>query len=158
MTGNALDTIIHSVTINASPEKLYDMLADVTRMGEWSSACTGAIWDEGSGPTATENAWFTGHNLMGGHAYDTHCQITAAQRPTTIAWMQGGREGIAEWRYQLAPVEHGSEVTEVMESWTLIRPFPPDVVDKDSIPGIRTAFDTSIRETLSRLKSAAEKP
>jgi uncharacterized membrane protein len=39
--------ISHSVVINAPAEMLYDMLADVTRMGEWSNACTGG--DDGAG-------------------------------------------------------------------------------------------------------------
>jgi hypothetical protein len=131
MTDNALETVSHSATINASPETLYDMVADLTRMGEWSSACTGATWDEGWGPSATKDAWFTGHNLRGDQSYDAHCQVTEAKRPVTLAWMQGGGDGISEWRYEFSPVEGGSTVT---ESWTLIRPFPPDRVDKGHDP------------------------
>ena len=148
------EIISHSLVINASAETLYDMVADVTRMGAWSRACTGATWDEGSGPEATENAWFTGHNLMGGRSYDTHCQITAAERPATIAWVQGGaQEGVAEWRYRFTPIDLGTEVT---ESWTLLRPFPADRVTDDQINTMHRAFDTGIRETLLRLKSEVE--
>jgi uncharacterized protein YndB with AHSA1/START domain len=154
MTDNDEQPISHSVVINAPAEMLYDMLADVTRMGEWSSACTGATWDEGGGPAAREGAWFTGHNLAGDHAYDARCEIVAAERPTTIAWMQGGRDdGVTEWRYRFTPVDGGTEVT---ESWTLIRPFPADRVDEAMFKGMRTAFDAGIQETLSKLKTSVE--
>jgi hypothetical protein len=43
-----------------SPEDLYDMVSDVTRMGEWSPVCTACWWDDGLGPQP--GAWFTGRN------------------------------------------------------------------------------------------------
>ena len=154
MTDNDEQPISHSVVIHAPAEMLYDMVGDVTRMGEWSSACTGATWDEGNGPAAREGAWFTGHNLAGDRAYDARCEIVAAERPTTIAWMQGGRDaGATEWRYRFTPVDGGTEVT---ESWTLIRPFPADRVDEAMLKSMRTAFDAGIQETLSKLKNSVE--
>lgn len=154
MTPDLEQCISHSVVIDATSETLYDMLADVTRMGEWSTACTGATWDDGAGLVASEGAWFTGHNLVGDRAYDAHCEVVAAERPTTIAWMQGGRDdGVTEWRYRLTPVEGGTEVT---ESWTQLRPFPADRVDDEMVKAMRIAFDAGIRETLSRLKTSVE--
>ena len=153
---NDEQTIKHSVIVQATAEKLYDMLVDVTRMGEWSKTCTGATWDDGSGPTATEGAWFTGHNVVGGRTHDAHCQITAAERPTTIAWMQGGlAEGVTEWRYRFVPRDLGTEVT---ESWTLVRPFPRERVDDELAAAMRVAFDKGIRHTLARIKHDAERP
>ena len=69
--------------------------------------------------------------------------------------MQGGRErGATEWRYRFMPVDGGTEVT---ESWTQIRPFPPDRVDEAMLKGMRTAFDAGIQETLSKLKTSVER-
>ncbi|MFI5045555.1 MAG: SRPBCC family protein, partial [Acidimicrobiia bacterium] len=51
-----------TVVIGAPADAIYDLIADVTRMGEWSPACTGATWDEGAGPTV--GSWFTGHNVI----------------------------------------------------------------------------------------------
>jgi len=39
-----------SVVVARSPEALYDMVSDVTRMGEWSPVCKACWWDEGDGP------------------------------------------------------------------------------------------------------------
>src|SRR5215203_6717520 len=126
-------TISRAVVVGAPAETVYDMVADLPRMGEWSKACTGATWDEGAGPT--EGSWFTGHNVIKtdgeARAYDTRCEITAAERPKTIAWMQRGRdEGVTEWRYTFAPTDAGTEVT---ESWTLVRPFPKTVEKRDEM-------------------------
>ena len=147
-------TISHSVVVNASAETLYDMVADINRMGEWSNTCTGATWDEGYGPVPSEGAWFTGHNVVGDRIHDAHCEFVAAERPTTIAWMQGGRvDGVTEWRYRFAPVDGGIEVT---ETWTQVRPFPPGRVDDEMAKQMRRAFDHGIRETLSKLQASAE--
>jgi len=144
--------VVHSVVIDAPAEALYDMVADVTRMGEWSPACVGATWDDGAGPTV--GSWFTGHNKIGDHAYDARCEITAAERPSTIAWMQAGKdEGFAEWRYSFAPVDGGTEVT---ESWSLLRAFPSDRVPEDRVQMMIDNFGNGIRQTLDTLKSTAE--
>jgi uncharacterized protein YndB with AHSA1/START domain len=147
-------TISHSIVVRASAEALYDMVADINRMGEWSDTCTGATWDEGHGPIPSDGAWFTGHNVVGDRTHDAHCEFVAAERPTTIAWMQRGREeGFTVWRYRFTPVDGGTEVT---ESWTLLRPFPPDRVDEEMARQMRRSFDHGIQETLSKLKASAE--
>ena len=48
------------ITIARVPEDVYAMVADVTRMGEWSPVCKACWWDEGDGPRV--GAWFTGRN------------------------------------------------------------------------------------------------
>lgn len=153
--------ISSSVVIDASPEKLYDMVADLTRMGEWSPACTGATWDEGAGPEV--GAWFTGHNktLVQGqeHVYDVRCQITAAERPMTIAWMQNGEEGFAEWRYTFRATDGG---TEVIESWEAVKEFPATAgaaagMDPEKLRArMQKGFSAGIEQTLAALKASVE--
>jgi hypothetical protein len=49
------------IQINASPERVYALVADLTRMGEWSPECQRVEWDErATGPA--EGATFTGYN------------------------------------------------------------------------------------------------
>ncbi len=36
-----------SIVVARSPEFLYDMISDVTRMGEWSPVCKACWWDDG---------------------------------------------------------------------------------------------------------------
>ena len=41
----------HQIVINASPDHLYDLVADLPRMGEWSPECERVDWeDETSDP------------------------------------------------------------------------------------------------------------
>ena len=48
------------ITIAAAPEAVWDLIADVTRMGEWSPETTGCEWIEGAdGPRV--RAPFMGH-------------------------------------------------------------------------------------------------
>ena len=49
-----------SVVVACPPETLYELVSDVTRMGEWSLICKARWWDRGEGPRA--GAWFTGRN------------------------------------------------------------------------------------------------
>ncbi len=41
-----------SIDIAAPPEKVYALVSDITRMGEWSPECRSCRWaDEATGPT-----------------------------------------------------------------------------------------------------------
>jgi hypothetical protein len=37
-----------SIEIAAPPEVVYDLLADITRMGEWSPECYRCVWLDGA--------------------------------------------------------------------------------------------------------------
>ena len=47
-----MDDLQHSEAIGvaSAPGTLYDLVADVTRTGEWSPVCKACWWDEGDGP------------------------------------------------------------------------------------------------------------
>ena len=52
------------IVIAATPESLYQMVADLCRMGEWSPECQAVEWEDGAtGPA--EGARFVGHNRGG---------------------------------------------------------------------------------------------
>ncbi len=104
-----------SIEIARDPESLYDMVADVTRMGEWSPVCTGGWWDDGDGPRA--GAWFTGRNEVPGRVWETRSQVAAADRGREFAFLVRG--GWVRWGYTFTPVAGGTRVT---ESWE----FRPD--------------------------------
>ena len=53
-----------SVVIEAPAERLYGMVADMPRMGEWSPECQQVEWLEGSNGPA-QGARFVGHNRTG---------------------------------------------------------------------------------------------
>lgn len=102
-----------SIVIARPAEVVYDMVADVTRMGEWSPICTACWWDEGDGPRV--GAWFTGHNELPDRIWETRSQVVAAERGREFAFMVGG--AWVRWGYSFTPVSKGTEVT---ESWEFL--------------------------------------
>ena len=142
-----------SVVIAADPETLYDMVSDVTRMGEWSPACLSGAWEEGA--SAQPGSWFTGKNKLGDFEYENRCEVTVADRGKEFAWIVGGAdEGPAQWRYTFAAVDGG---TRVEESSALIRltGFFADMPE-DRMQAIVAGNQAGIETTLAKLKAAAE--
>ena len=56
-----------TIHVSVPPDDLYEMVSDVTRMGEWSPVCRECWWDEGAGPHV--GAWFKdpAGNVIGLH-------------------------------------------------------------------------------------------
>ena len=144
-----------SIVISRSPEDLYDMVSDVTRMGEWSPVCKACWWDEGSGPEV--GSWFTGRNVLPERTWETRSEVVVADRGQEFAFVVGGK--YARWGYTFAPVEGGSDVT---ESWE----FHPDGIAKfkerlgpdaeSQIDNRSEAARSGIPATLRAIKQAAE--
>jgi uncharacterized protein YndB with AHSA1/START domain len=142
-----------SVVIAADAETVYDMVSDVTRMGEWSPACTNCTWDDGA--TIEPGSWFTGQNQLGDFKYETRCEVIAADPGKEFAWIVGGvKEGPALWRYRFTPVDGGTEVEESSAVIRLTGPFA-DMPD-ERLLGIVAGNQAGITTTLANLKAAAE--
>lgn len=152
-----METLRHSdsVFVARSPDDLYDIVSDVTRMGEWSPVCKACWWDEGDGPRV--GATFRGRNELGDRTWETKSEVVAADRGREFAFVvvvTGTR-----WGYSFSPVEGGTQLT---ESWE----FPPVAVDAfqqrygdDASTQIEIRHEwarTGIAETLAALKKAAE--
>ncbi len=106
-----------SIVINRSPEEVYALIADVTRMGDWSPVCKACWWDEGDGPRV--GAMFTGRNELPERTWETRSEVLAAEPGREFAWAVAEPPTRARWGYTLQAVEDGTEVT---ESWEL----PPE--------------------------------
>ena len=94
------------------PELVWDLVADVTRVGEWSPECVRAAWlGEHGGPQP--GARFTGHNRSpGGFEYEVTCVVTEADRPRAFAWVVLDDSGdparpSSWWRYRIDPLPGG---------------------------------------------------
>lgn len=144
-----------AIFVARSPEVLYDMVSDVTRMGEWSPVCKACWWDDGDGPRP--GAWFTGRNELPERVWETRSQVVAVERGREFAFVVGG--SWVRWGYTFTPVDGGTEVT---ESWE----FLPDGIarfhqrygdDAQAQIADRTeAARRGIPRTLEAIKKAAE--
>ena len=142
-----------SVVVAASSDVLYDMLSDVTRMGEWSPVCKACWWDEGDTPKV--DAWFTAKNVSPDHEFENRSQIVIADRPDEFAWIVGGiDEGHARWGYTFTPVDGGTKVT---ESWMIVRLTERlKEMDDDRTAKLVARAAEGIKTTLENFKRVAE--
>jgi hypothetical protein len=109
-----------SVTVHmaASVDRVWDLVSDVTRVGEFSPETFEAEWLDGtSGPRA--GARFRGHVRRNGRGpvYWTTCTVVACVPGREFAFAVTGPGGktVNTWRYQLEPGADGTDVTESFE-------------------------------------------
>jgi Polyketide cyclase / dehydrase and lipid transport len=143
------------VVIAADAGTLYDMVADLPRVGEWSPECEGVDWEDDT-TTAVVGSRFVGHNAVGPGRrirYSRRGRVLAAARGREFAFAteEGGREGTT-WRYRFEPHADGTRVTESYHvGWI---PWWARVLD---VPLNRhKELVHNMRTTLENLKTAAE--
>jgi ribosome-associated toxin RatA of RatAB toxin-antitoxin module len=146
-----------SVTVAASPEAVYDIISDVTRVGEFSPVCKSAEW------TADDHRAFAGTNEMGDRQWTTHCRVDVAERGKEFTFVNQGQDGandLVRWSYTFAPSGDGAEVS---EHWQLLPAYPElfagRMSDEDTLAQLDASIDRtrgSIEATLAALKAAAE--
>ena len=74
-------TVAAEEVVAARPELVWDLVADITRVGRWSPECIRAAW-LGEPGQPRPGARFTGHNrLPDGFEYEVTCVVTQADRP-----------------------------------------------------------------------------
>jgi hypothetical protein len=118
-----------SLYIDASPQNLYDVVADVTRVGERSSECHKARWLPGSSPRAV-GARFRGYNRKGLIRWSRVCEIVTAEVGGEFAYstiperVDLSRRDSTTWMYRFTPEGHGTRVSHSYEVTLLpLRPF-----------------------------------
>lgn len=146
-----------SVTVQmaASPEIVWDVLSDITRIGEFSPETFDAQWLDGAtGPVL--GARFRGHVKRNGigPVYWTNCTVTSCEPARDFGFaVYTGQIQANTWRYQLRPRDGGTEVTESFE-------LPPTWGSRFywAIAGWRRGRtnERGMRQTLERVKVVAE--
>ncbi len=145
----------HSVVIEAPAERIYQLVADLSRMGDWSPECRRVEWLAGStGPA--EGATFIGHNRggpLGLMKWSRRGHVLTADPGRGFAFVteEGGRQS-TEWRYRLEPGEGGTRVT---ESYT-VRWIPTWARIVDVPTNRARELREAMVHTLEQLKAAAE--
>ncbi|MET0729373.1 MAG: SRPBCC family protein [Acidimicrobiales bacterium] len=106
-----------SVTVHmqATPVEVWDLISDVTRIGELSPETFEAEWLEGAtGPQA--GARFRGHVKRNGRGptYWTVCRVTESEPGRVFAFdvLGLGDRKVNSWRYDLEAAERGTDATE----------------------------------------------
>lgn len=147
-----------SVHIDAPPELVYDLVSDVTRMGEWSPETYRCKWLDGaSGPAI--GARFKGYNRRGRARWSNTLEVLVADRGREFAFRRDVLHcGVCDWRYRMEPQGLGTRLTESYEviepDWAITNWFNGLVLgvedrDEDLVEGLQT--------TLERVKHVAER-
>jgi uncharacterized protein YndB with AHSA1/START domain len=137
-----------TVHINAPPEKVYAMISDVTRMGEWSPETYKCEWADGAtGPAV--GARFKGSNKRGILRWPTKPTVTMADPGREFAFDVGKD---TRWSYRLAPKDGGTELTESFESLRYLFVFKIISPPKRR----KRQLQEGIEQTLERIKRVAE--
>jgi len=104
-----------SRVINATPERVYELVSDLPRMGEWSPENNGGKWLGGI-TIPVVGSKFKGKNANGWRKWSTISTVVAADpgKEFTFDVASTGMK-VARWGYTLEAVEGGTKVT---EAWT----------------------------------------
>jgi uncharacterized protein YndB with AHSA1/START domain len=105
-------TFADSVVIARPPRAVYDLVTDISRMGDWSPVCRACWWDDGAGPQA--GAWFTGRNELNGRVWETRSQVAAAEPGREFTFLVAG--GWVRWTYRFEAAGQGTG-TVLTEEW-----------------------------------------
>lgn len=110
--------------VEATPQQVWDVLADVPRVGEWSHECHTASWEPGSS-SAVVGAQFSGSNKSGRMRWGRRCTVTEVVPGRTLVYRTSG--GIppdsTEWRFELEPRPSGG--TRIRQSFRIVRMSRP---------------------------------
>ncbi|MGH9029835.1 MAG: SRPBCC family protein, partial [Acidimicrobiales bacterium] len=113
------------VVVQVTPEEVWALVADVTRVGEWSGECRGCSWVEGS-QRAAPGARFRGRNRRGGFRWTRLNEIVRADGPRELVWRtipSGIYTDSVEWRIRIEPQDGSTRVGEAFEIVKLARPL-----------------------------------
>ena len=135
--------------IAASPEQIYEMVADVTRTGEWSPGCYKCEWEDGAtGPAV--GAKFRGYNRRGEYEWDVLCTVITADHGREFAFSVGSEPGTT-WRYEFFEHDAGTRVVESFASPLLDTPRFVERREKRML-----MLTDGMENTLANLKAKAE--
>ncbi len=144
-----------SAVIGAPVYAVWNIVSDVTRVGEWSGECQSCGW-VGSSDSSLPGAQFRGRNRRGSMRWTRLNQVIRAEPPHSLVWRTIARFPYldsTEWQLNLAEDGSATKVTEAFEILRLSKAMERflDVV----MPAHRDR-SADLAADLARLKSLVE--
>lgn len=145
--------------VEAPPEAVWEVIADITRMPQLSPEVVESRWVDGA-TEATVGARFVAKSKFSrGPAIGNKPVITAVDATRRISWSRTEPfGGTVEWTYELTPHADG---TEVIESYRAIEPVSRlgwVLIGFFSTKDRAAVQRAGMEETLRRLKEVVESP
>ena len=104
------------VHTDSSIDAVWDVVRDVTRVGEWSHECVSVTWLDGA-TSATPGARFRGRNHTGIFRWGRVCQIVAAE-PYELVWRTVPTAlypDSTSWTIRLRPTNGGTQIEQTFK-------------------------------------------
>ncbi len=146
----------NEVVVAASPEAVWDVVADVTRVGEWSHECTECSFLDGA-TRAEPGARFRGRNRQGIWRWGRVCEVLAAE-PPELVWRTVPTTFYPDstvWRLRVTPTDGGTRLEQSFEAVRV--PKILDVIYAAIVPAHRDRA-AALTDDLRRLGALAESP
>lgn len=147
--------ISRSTVIAAPAQRVWELVCDLPRMGDYSPEAVGGSWVRGGGPAV--GAVFRGRNARGLRRWSTRSRVVRCVPGREFAFdVRAAGFVAAEWGYDLEPLDDGCRLT---ETWTDRRNALLVVLGR-LVTGVadRGSFTArSIEQTLARVKERAER-
>jgi Polyketide cyclase / dehydrase and lipid transport len=150
-----------SVVVAAPPDRVYETVSDLKRMGEWSPE-TFAVWTRDR--PARLGTTFVGWNRIGWRLWFTNCRVTAAEPGRVFAFrVTSFRMPGSVWGYRFEDIGNGS--TRLTEYWEDLRRDSRSAPVISALGRIFTGVKAGdragmnregMRATLARIKAALE--
>lgn len=143
------------IDIAASPERVWELIHDVTRMPQWSPQVTSVRLRDGF-DEITLGAKFSNRNHHGDLEWTTHGEIVRFRAGEELAFRI--EENWVIWSFMLTPWGTGTRLSQRRQAPEGISPLSVELTD--GFMGGQEVFTSSMRagmrETLEAIKAAAE--
>ena len=146
----------NEVVVAASPAAVWDVVADITRVGEWSHECTEISFLDGA-TRAEPGTRFRGRNRQGIFRWGRVCEVLAAE-PPELVWRTVPTTFYPDstvWRISVTPTEGGTLLEQRFDAVRV--PKFLDVVYGVMVPAHRDRA-AALTEDLRRLGALASSP
>jgi Polyketide cyclase / dehydrase and lipid transport len=114
---NLIKSVTVGTVVDATPEVVWAVAGDPTRVGEWSHECVEVEWCPGSS-TAVPGARFRGRNRLKRAGWTRENEVVTADAPRELAWRTVPTRRYPDstlWKITLEPVDGGTRITQSYE-------------------------------------------
>ena len=146
-----------SVHIDAPPEAVYALVADVTRTPEFSPEILRCTWLDGATGPAAGARFEAANKVSRGPAWKNRPVVIAAQPGREFAFSRTEKlSGTLVWRYRFEPDGSGTRLTESYEVTRPISRLGWFIIDRlFGCHDRRTELHAGMQQTLQRIRETA---
>ena len=104
-----------TVVVDATPDQVWAVAADPTRLGEWSHEAIGAEW--------LDDTRFAGSNRLGRNRWVRVNEVLVADRPRRFSWRTVPSRRYPDstiWSIDLEPIDGGTR-TRITQSFEIVQ-------------------------------------